>query len=561
MKNKDDIVAVYALGGLGEVGKNMYCIEYKDEIIVIDCGVMFPENDELGIDYVIQDVTHLKQNQEKIKALIITHGHEDHIGGIPFLLQNVNIPKIYAPQIACDLIIKKLEDRNLPSSNLEAFNKDTVLTFKNFTVDFINTTHSIPDSYAIVIHTPYGNIVHTGDFKFDLTPIGPMADIHKMARLGEQGVKLLLSESTNALIPGFSASESVVDQALGNVFAKEQTSRIILATFASNIYRIKHIVETCRENNRKIVTFGRSMENAKEIALKNGLLTDPTIFIDMNTAKNLKKHEYMILCTGSQGEPLAALSRIAAGTHKQVKLLPDDVIVFSSSPIPGNRASVNYVINKLYLKGVKVYTNEDDESLHTSGHARAGELQWMLRMLKPEYFMPIHGEYRMLKQHIELAKQCDVPEDHCFLSENGSVIALQKDGTVKRAGRVQAATVYVDGSRIGEVGSIVLKDRKIMSKDGILVTILNLDKKDHKLLIKPNITTRGFVLVNENQELIKKIENKVAEITNNALKNKANITDLKNLIILELSMFINKETGRRPMVLPVVMEVTKKTEN
>ena len=561
MKNKDDIVAVYALGGLGEVGKNMYCIEHKDEIIIIDCGVMFPENDELGIDYVIQDVTHLKQNQEKIKALIITHGHEDHIGGIPFLVQNVNIPKIYAPQIACDLIIKKLEDRNLPSSNLEAFNKDTVLNFKYFTVDFINTTHSIPDSYAIVIHTPYGNIVHTGDFKFDLTPIGPMADIHKMARLGEEGVKLLLSESTNALIPGFSASESVVDQALGNVFAKEQTSRIILATFASNIYRIKHIVETCRENNRKIVVFGRSMENAKEIALKNGLLTDPTIFIDMNTARNLKKHEYMILCTGSQGEPLAALSRIASGTHKQVKLLPDDVIVFSSNPIPGNRASVNYVINKLYLKGVKVYTNEDDESLHTSGHARAGELQWMLRMLKPEYFMPIHGEYRMLKHHIELAKQCDVPLDHSFLCENGSVVALHKDGTVKRAGRVQAATVYVDGSRIGKVGSIVLKDRKIMSQDGILVTILNLDKKDHKLLIKPNITTRGFVLVNENQALIKDIENKVTEITNNALKNKVNITDLKNLIILELSMYINKITGRRPMVLPVVMEVTKKTEN
>nr|MCR5482956.1 ribonuclease J [Bacilli bacterium] len=507
------------------------------------------------------DFTHIKNNEDKIKALIITHGHEDHIGGIPFLLQNVKIPKIYAPKIACDLIVKKLEDRNQPTDMLEAYNKDTKLDFKYMSVDFINTTHSIPDSYAIVIHTPFGNIVHTGDFKFDLTPIGPMADIHKMARLGEEGVKLLLSESTNALVPGFSASESVVDQALGNVFAKEQTSRIILATFASNIYRIKHIVETCKENNRKIVVFGRSMENAKEIALKNELLNDPTIFIDMNTARNLKKHEYIILCTGSQGEPLAALSRIAAGTHKQVKLLPDDVIVFSSNPIPGNTKSVNYVINKLYLKGVKVYTNEDDESLHTSGHARSGELQWMLRLLKPEYFMPIHGEYRMLKQHITLAEQCDVEKGHSFLCENGDVVKIMKDGTCKKAGRVQASTVYVDGSRIGEVGSVVLKDRKLMSKDGILVTILNIDKKSHQLLIKPNITTRGFVMVNDNKALIQDIENKVSEIVNNAIKNKTNITDLKNLIILELSMYINKVTGRRPMILPVVMEVEKKTEN
>ena len=560
MKTQEDTVLVYALGGLGEVGKNMYCIEYKDEIIVIDCGVMFPEDDLLGIDYVIQDFTHLKNNESKIKALIITHGHEDHIGGIPFLLQNIKIPKIYAPKIACDLITKKLEDRNQPTDMLEAYNKDTKLDFKYMSVDFINTTHSIPDSYAIVIHTPFGNIVHTGDFKFDLTPIGPMADIHKMARLGEEGVKLLLSESTNALVPGFSASESVVDQALGNVFAKEQTSRIILATFASNIYRIKHIVETCKENNRKIVVFGRSMENAKEIALKNELLNDPTIFIDMNTARNLKKHEYIILCTGSQGEPLAALSRIAAGTHKQVKLLPDDVIVFSSNPIPGNTKSVNYVINKLYLKGVKVYTNEDDESLHTSGHARSGELQWMLRLLKPEYFMPIHGEYRMLKQHITLAEQCDVLREHSFLCENGDCVKIYKDGTVKKSGRVQASTVYVDGSRIGEVGSVVLKDRKLMSKDGILVTILNLDKKTHQLLIKPNITTRGFVMVNDNKALIQDIENKVAEITNNAVKNKTNITDLKNMIILELSMYINKLPGRRPMVLPVVMEVQKQEQ-
>ena len=556
MKDNNTFTSVFALGGLGEVGKNMYVIEHKDEIIIIDAGVMFPEDDLLGIDYVIQDVTYLKQNEDKIKALVITHGHEDHIGGITFLLQSVKIPVIYAPQIAHDLIQKKLVEKNMPTDILQVYDKDTVLKYKNLEIKFITTTHSIPDSFAIVVRTPNGVIVHTGDFKFDLTPIGPMADIHKMARLGDEGVKLLLGESTNSLTPGFSASESVVDEALGDVFVKEQTSRIILATFASNIYRIKHIVETCRDNNRKIIKFGRSMENAIDIALRNGLIKDATIFIEPSEAKNYKKNEICILCTGSQGEPLAALSRIAAGTHKQVKLMPDDVIIFSSNPIPGNRASVNHVINKLYLQGVKVYTNDTNESLHTSGHAKAGELQWMLRLIKPQYFMPIHGEYRMLKQHTELAQECGMPKDHTFVCENGDVIIMDNEGC-HRGKRVQAATVYVDGSRIGEIGNIVLKDRQLMSKDGVLITILNIDKKRHELMIKPNITTRGFVLVNENAELIKTIEDKTAEIVTNSLKTKYNITDLKNQLILELNMFISEKTGRRPMILPVIMEIEK----
>ena len=554
MKDNNTFTSVFALGGLGEVGKNMYVVEHKDEIIIIDAGVMFPEDDLLGIDYVIQDVTYLKQNEDKIKALVITHGHEDHIGGITFLLQSVKVPVIYAPQIAHDLIQKKLVEKNMPTDLLQVYNKDTVLKFKNFEVEFITTTHSIPDSFAIVVRTPNGVIVHTGDFKFDLTPIGPMADIHKMARLGDEGVKLLLGESTNSLTPGFSASESVVDEALGDVFVKEQTSRIILATFASNIYRIKHIVETCRDNNRKIVTFGRSMENAKDIALRNGLITDSTIFIDATKAKDLKKNEICILCTGSQGEPLAALSRIAEGTHKQVTLQPDDVIIFSSNPIPGNRNSVNRVINKLYLKGVKVYTNDKVESLHTSGHGKAGELELMLRLLKPKYFMPIHGEYRMLERHIQLAALCDVPKDHSFLCENGDVIVMDKNGC-RKEGRVHAQTIYVDGSRIGDVGSVVIKDRKVMSKDGVLITILNINKQKRELMIKPNITTRGFVLVNENAELIKKIENKVSEVVTASLKSTYSLTDIKNQIILEISSFINDLTGRRPMIIPVIMEI------
>ena len=553
MNNNEKVTTIFALGGLGEVGKNMYVVQHEDEIIIIDAGVMFPESELLGIDYVIQDVTYLKQNEDKIKALFITHGHEDHIGGITFLLQNINIPVIYAPRIACDLIKNKFYDRNIGYKNLEVYDKDSVFKYKHFEISFVTTTHSIPDSFAIVIRTPNGIIFETGDFKFDLTPIGPMADIHKMAALGSEGVKLLLSDSTNALSPGFSASESCVDEALSDVFARHN-ARIILATFASNIYRIKHIVETCRKNNRKIVTFGRSMETAKEIALKNNLITDKTIFVEASEAKNLKKHEICILCTGSQGEPLAALSRIANGTHKQIELMPDDIVVFSSSPIPGNRASINRIINKLYLKGVKVYTNTELSDIHTSGHAKQEEQKWMLRIIKPEYFMPMHGEYRMLKTHGDLAIDCGIPKENIFICKNGDSVELTKDGA-RLGKRVQAGDVYVDGSRIGDIGSVVIKDRKLMSQDGILVTILNINPTTRELLIKPNITTRGFVLVNENTGLINKIENKVTEIVNRTIKNSYNYIDLKNQIILELNPFINELTGRRPIILPVIMEV------
>ena len=556
MNNNEKVTRIFALGGLGEVGKNMYVIEHKDEIIIIDAGVMFPESELLGIDYVIQDISYLKMNQDKIKALVITHGHEDHIGGITFLLQNVIVPEIYASKIACDLINKKFLDRELRYNNLKEYNKDTVLKFKYFEVSFVTTTHSIPDSFAIVIKTPNGTIFETGDFKFDLTPIGPMADIHKMAKLGMDGVKLLLSESTNSLSPGASASESIVDEALSDVFLRHQ-SRIIIATFASNIYRIKHIVETCKRNNRKIVTFGRSMENAKEIAIKNNLISDKTIFIEANEAKNFKKNEICILCTGSQGEPLAALSRIANGTHKQVTLQPDDIIVFSSNPIPGNRASINRIINKLYLKGVKVYTNSELSDIHTSGHAKQEELKWMLRLINPQYFMPIHGEYRMLKTHADLAISCGIKEENIFICKNGDVVELTDEGA-RLGRRVNSGDVYVDGSRVGDIGSIVIKDRQLMSHDGILVTIINLNPITRELLIKPNITTRGFVLVNENAELISKIEHKVTEIVTRALRTSYAYVDLKNQIILELSPFINELTGRRPIILPVIMEVKEK---
>lgn len=556
MKNNSNITSIFALGGLGEVGKNMYCITHNEEIIIIDAGVMFPEDDLLGIDYVIQDITYLKQNESKIKGLFITHGHEDHIGGISFLLNSVNIPKIYASKISADLINKKLIDRNIKYENIEIVTEDTVIKTKYFTVEFVGTTHSIPESFALAIHTPNGVIFETGDFKFDLTPIGPMANIHKMAELGKQGVTLLLSDSTNALSPGFSKSESSVDETLNDIISKH-FGRVIIATFASNIYRIKHIVETCRKNNRKIIVFGRSMETSIELAMNNGLIEDKTIFIDNNEAKGLKKNEICILCTGTQGEPLAALSRIANGIHKQITLMPDDLVVFSSSPIPGNAASINKVINKLYLKGVKVYTNKTFNDVHTSGHAKEEELKWMLRIIKPKYFMPMHGEYRMLKRHTEIAEACDIPKENTFICKNGDVINI-KDGIVTRGDTVKSGDVYVDGSRIGDVGSQIIKDRKLMSSDGILVTILNINTLTRKLLIKPNVTTRGFIMVNENPELISKIEHKITEIVNTYLSNSTyNYTDLKNQIILELYPFINDLTGRRPIILPVIMEVNQ----
>ncbi len=556
---KDVATSIVALGGLGEVGKNMYVITHDDEIIIIDAGVMFPEVGLLGVDYVIQDITYLKQNEKKIKALFITHGHEDHIGGIPFLLNQVNIPVIYAPKIAKDLIDKKLEEREINYKNILVIDKDLQVNFKHFKVEFVNTTHSIPDSFAIVVHTPNGVIFETGDFKFDLTPIGPMADIHKMAELGQKGVTLLLSDSTNALSTGFSNSESVVDETLNDIIGRH-IGRVIIATFASNIFRIKHIVETCKKYNRKIITFGRSMETSIELALNNGLIQDKSIFIDSNAAKSLKRSEICILCTGSQGEPLAALSRIANGTHKQISLLPDDLVIFSSSPIPGNAESINRIINMIYLKGVKVYTNSEFSDIHTSGHAKLEELKWMLRIIKPKYFMPMHGEFRMLKQHANIAKLCDIPEENTFICSNGDVILL-KDGVVKRGGTIQAGDVYVDGSRIGDIGNLIIKDRKLMSQDGILITILNINTLTRRLLIKPNVTARGFVLVNENQELMNKIEHKIGEIVNNFLKTSLyNYTDLKNQIILELFPFINELTGRKPIILPVIMEVNKKDE-
>lgn len=561
MKSKNDLgdTKVFALGGLGEVGKNMYVVMHNDELFVIDAGVMFPEDELLGIDYVLADYTFLKMNEKKIKALVITHGHEDHIGGISYLISEVNIPKIYAPKVALELIKKKLADRNITYKNLIEYDESTHIKTKHFNVEFFRTTHSIPDSYGVVLHTPNGTIVSTGDFKFDMTPIGPMANLQKMAKLGSEGVKLLLSDSTNALSPGFSKSESTVDDAMGEIFRKSK-GRIIIATFASNIYRLTHIIETCKKHKRKIATFGRSMKNNIDIAIECGYIDAKGVIISGEEANKLKPSEVCLLCTGSQGEPLAALSRIANGTDKNITLMSDDTIVFSSSPIPGNAMSINRIINKLYLKGVTVYTTSELSEIHTSGHAKAEDLKLLFRLIKPEYFMPMHGEYRMLKAHADIATLCDVPKENTFVLKNGDILSITKNKVFKN-GHIPASDVYVDGNRIGDIGNVVIKDRKIMSTDGVLVVILNIDPENKKQLINPNITTRGFVIVNENAELIKNIQDKVKTITDNYLDQNdyINYTDLKNIIILELNSYITELTGRRPIILPMILEIKNKS--
>ena len=555
MKNELD-TKVFALGGLGEVGKNMYCVMHNNELIIVDAGIMFPEDDLLGIDYVIPDYTFLKQNENKIKGLFITHGHEDHIGGIPFLLQTVNIPKIYAPAQAKELIDKKLEERNIKYKNIIIYTEETKVKTKYFNIEFFRTTHSIPDSHGIAIGTPNGTIVMTGDFKFDMTPIGPMSNIHKMAEIGKNGVKLLMSDSTNALQEGTSLSESVVDENLGEIFETYKNNRIIIATFASNIYRLKHIFETCKKNKRKVALFGRSMDTSVEIAVKCGYIKDKDIIITAEEANHLKPGEVCLLCTGSQGEPLAALSRIANGTHKQIRLMPNDIVVFSSSPIPGNSASVYKTINQLYLKGVKVFTNKTYD-IHSSGHAKQEELKLMIRLFKPEFFAPYHGEYRMLKTHTDVAIECGIPKHNTFVLENGDVLSITKKG-IRKTGKVQADDIFVDGSRIGDVGNVIIKDRKLMSTNGILAIIANINSSTKELLSTPSVTTRGYILVNENEELIHEIQKKAEVIISKKLKDKKfNFMDLKNEIITELMPILESKIGRVPIILPIIMDIKK----
>jgi len=547
-------VGIFALGGLGEVGKNMYCVQYKDELVVIDSGLLFPDELLMGIDYVIPDYSYLIENQDKIKALVITHGHEDHIGAIPFLLKQVRIPVIYATGLTIGLIKNKLEDHRGLKANIVEYKDDSKIRFDNIELGFFRTNHSIPDSFGVTLTTPEGTIVHTGDFKFDFTPTGRDANYQEMAKIGEKGVLCLLSDSTNAELEDFTTSESVVSETIHELFENIQ-GRVIIATFASNVHRVQQIVEASVATKRKVAVFGRSMEKNITVGIEMGYIKAPEgTFIYGREVTTTDRKKLTILCTGSQGEPLAALSRIASGSHKQISLIPGDTVILSSSPIPGNQESVNKTINLLYKAGATVVTQSPFADVHASGHASQNELKLMLKLMKPTYFMPIHGEYRMLKMHAKLAVECGVLPGNVNIMDNGDVLALTHN-SARIAGKVQTSDVYVDGAAIGEVGSQVIKDRRELSEDGLLSVVMTINQERKEVICTPSVISKGFIYFKDNEQMIRILQTMALDVTDRYLNagKKINISGMKNDLIKTLGKYIHEKTNRDPMIMPVIM--------
>lgn len=550
-------VAVFALGGLDEIGKNTYGVQFQDELIIIDAGIKFPEDDLLGIDYVIPDYSYLVENKEKIKGLFITHNHLDHIGGIPYLLKEINIP-IYGSKLAIAMIEKNLEEHHLlRSAELHVINEDSIIKFRKLTVEFFHTNHSVAESFGIAVQTPYGYVVETGDFKFDFTPpFGEHANLQKMARIGEEGVITLLSDSTNAEIDGFTNSEKEVSESILGLVENIE-GRIIFASFASNLSRIQQVIQAAKETGRKVAIFGRSMVNGIEVGIDLGYIKeDPSIFIKAHEIKKYPDNEILMLCTGSQGEPFAALSRIANGTHRQISIIPGDTVMFSSSPIPGNTNSVNNLINNLLEAGAKIIHGKVN-NIHTSGHGAKEELKLMLRLMKPKYFMPIHGERRMQHEHVNLAVKTGVDAENCYILDNGEVLSFT-DKKARMAGTFKAGDVYIDGSGIGDIGNIVLSDRRALSNNGLVVVVATIDTKNRKILAGPDIISRGFIYMRESEDLIKKAK-KVAFNSLQESFNYKHINEYKmrNDLIEDLNTFLYEETERDPMILPVVLTADK----
>ena len=545
-------VSIYALGGLGEVGKNMYCIETEETIVIIDCGVRFPGVEFPGIDYVVPDFTHLKNNRNKVKALFITHGHEDHIGGIPFLVKSLNVPVIYAPKLAAALIRNKFEEMRLTDKlPLIEYDDKTKVSVDRFNVSFFRVTHSIPDSFGVVVDTPEGRIVSTGDFKVDLTPIGPDINLTRMAELGREGVDLLLSDSTNAENEGYTPSEKNVFDAIDDVFAKA-SGRLIISTFSSNISRIQQICEAANKHGRKIVIIGRSMEKAMEIARSYGYIkmADDAI-IEPEEIKNFRSNQIVVICTGSQGEPMAALSRIANGEHKDVHIAPGDTVVFSSSAIPGNGIMIDHVVNQLTRCGADVVTNSILNDIHSSGHPSKQELRLVLKIFKPHYFMPMHGEYRMLLIHSQIANEVGVPLENCFVLDNGDVLELSK-GKVKRAYQVEHGNTYIDGKDIKGLADGVMADRRILTSDGMVVVSITVDSHNNKLIDAPLLIMKG-VVASHSKKNVNECANLIEKAVAEKLLTKTSFAELKTIIKDIAGNFLYEKTHSRPMVIPVIL--------
>lgn len=556
MKEKKKIesgVKIIPLGGLEQIGMNITAFEYEDSIIVVDCGLSFPEDEMLGIDLVIPDVTYLKENRDKVKGFIITHGHEDHIGSLPYVLKEINVP-IYATKLTIGIIENKLKEHNLMKTTKRKIIKyGQSINLGCFRIEFIRTNHSIADATALAIYTPVGIVVHTGDFKVDYSPVfGEPIDLQRFAEIGKKGVLALMADSTNAMRPGFTMSEKTVGKTFDNIFADNTESRIIVATFASNVDRVQQIINSATKYKRKVVVEGRSMVNIIGTAKELGYLNVPEgVLIDIEEMKNYTNEQLVLITTGSQGEAMAALSRMAASIHRKITIQPGDVVIFSSTPIPGNEKSVSKVINELSMKGAKVIF----QNTHVSGHACQEEIKLIYALTKPKFSIPVHGEYSHLIAHSELAQIMGIPKENVKLLSSGDVLELTEN-TAEVIGKVPAQGILVDGLGVGDVGNIVLRDRQHLSENGLIIIVVTLEKYSNQILSGPDIVSRGFVYVRESENLM----DECRYVVNDALERclNSNVTDwgkIKMEIKDTLSEYLWKKTKRNPMILPIIMEV------
>lgn len=555
MKREKLKVKIIPLGGLNEIGKNITAIEYKDDIVVIDCGLKFPDEDMFGIDIVIPDVSYLLKNREKVKGIFLTHGHEDHIGALPYVLKQLNVP-VYGTKLTLGIVETKLKEHGLLSTTkLIRVKPRDVVKLDSVSVEFIKTNHSIADSVAIAIHTPMGAILHTGDFKVDYTPIdGEVMDFGRFAELGRKGVLCMMADSTNVERPGYTLSERIVGEAFLNIFGKAK-GRVIVATFASNIHRIQQIVTVAEQHGKKVAVSGRSMENIVQVAIELGyLVVEKDTMISIDHINRYPNDKLIIITTGSQGEPMSALARMAASEHKKLNIIEGDMVIISASPIPGNEKLISKVINQLFKKGAEVIY-ESLAEVHVSGHACQEELKLMHTLVKPRYFLPVHGEYRHLKQHQELAIKLGLPSKNTIIVDNGDVVEVTRDG-IRKNGTVASGQVFVDGLGVGDVGNIVLRDRKHLSQDGILTVVVTIEKESGAVIAGPDIISRGFVYVRESEDLM----DQAREIVKTVLREceEKNITDwatMKSNIRDQLRMYLYEKTKRKPMILPIIMEI------
>lgn len=539
------------LGGQGEIGKNMLVLRYGDDILLLDAGLMFPEEELLGIDVVIPDIQYLLEQREKVRGIVLTHGHEDHIGALPYILRQLSVP-VYGTKLTLGLLSGKLKEYGLVA-DLRVIKPRDVVAIGPFRAEFIRVSHSIPDAVAVAVHTPLGTVLDTGDFKIDHTPVdGEVTDFYRLAQLGEKGVLALLSDSTNVERPGYTMSERVVGQTFDQTF-RQARERIIIASFATNIHRLQQAILTAHNHGRRVAVVGRSMVNAVSIACELGYLRIPNgTLAELEEANRLPRDRVVFLTTGSQGEPMSALTRMAMRDHRQVEIVPGDTILISAAPIPGNEKLIARIIDQLFRQGARVI-HEPALGIHVSGHASQEELKLMINLVRPRYFIPIHGEYRMLIKHAELAREMGIPPENVFVVENGQVVEFNRNGA-RLAGRVPAGRVLVDGLGIGDVGDIVLRDRRQLSQDGILIAVVTINHESGRVVAGPDIVSRGFVYVRESEQLMEEAKARVREALDHC-QGVSEWAPIKARVRDVLGKFLFERTGRRPMILPIIMEV------